>query len=58
MLCKGDLAFFCNCPVTQENLRLWAYERTLGIPRTVDDLETVEFADVLGAIAEDQHMTR
>ena len=57
-LCKGDQAFFCNCPTTVENLRLWAHERTLGIPRNVDDLETVEFADVLGAIAEDQHLTR
>ena len=28
------------------------------IPRKVDDLETVEFADVLGAIAEDHHLTR
>ena len=28
------------------------------IPRNVDDLETVEFAGVLGAIAEDQHLTR
>ena len=27
MLCKGDLAFFCNC-VTVESLRLWAHERT------------------------------
>ena len=26
--------------------------------RNVDDLETNEFADVLGAIAEDQHLTR
>ena len=41
-----------------ENLRLWAHERTPGIPRNVDDLETVEFADVLGSIAEDQHRTR
>ena len=23
-LCKGDVAFFCNCPTTLENLRLWA----------------------------------
>ena len=46
MLCKGDLAFFCNCPVTLESLRLWAHERTPGIPRNVEDLETVEFADV------------
>ena len=43
---------------TLESLRLWAFERTLGIPRHVEDLETVEFAGVLGAIAEDQHMTR
>ena len=54
-LCKRDPAFFCNCPTTLGNLRLWAHERTLGIPRNVDDLETIEFADVLGAIAEDQH---
>ena len=58
MLCKGDLAFFFDCPVTLEDLRLWAQERTPGIPRNVGDLETVEFADVLGAIAEDQHLTR
>ena len=58
MWCKGDLAFFCNCLVTLENLRLWAHERTPDIPRNVDDLETVECADVLGAIAEDQHLTR
>ena len=57
-LCKGGLAFFCNCPKTQENLRLWAHERTPGNQRNVDYLETVEFADVLGAIAEDQHLTR
>ena len=57
-LCEGTLAFFCNCPMTLESLRLWAHERTLGIPRSVEDLETVEFADVLSAIAEDQHLTR
>ena len=38
MLCKGDLAFFCNCPVTLESLRLWTHERTLGIPRNVGAL--------------------
>ena len=57
-LCNGDLAFFCNCPTTLENLRLWAHERTSGIPRNVDDLESIEFANVRGAIAEDQHLTR
>ena len=57
MLCKGDLAF-CNCLVTRESLRLWAHERTPGITRNVDDLETVDFADVLGAVAEDHHLIR
>ena len=58
MLCKGDLAFFCHCPLTLDNVRLWAHERNPGIPRNVDDLETVKFAEVLGSIAEDQHLTR
>ena len=44
--------------MTLKNLRLWPHERTPGIPRNVDDLETVEFADVLDAIAEDQHLIR
>ena len=57
-LCKGYSVFFCNCPTTLGNLLLWAHERTLGIPRNVDDLETVEFADVFRAIAEEQHLTR
>ena len=58
MLCDEDLAFFCNCPATLETLRLWAHEATPGIPRNVKDLDTVEFADVLGAIAEDHLLTR
>ena len=57
-LCKEDLAFFCNCPTTLESLHFWAHKRTPGIPRNLDDLETIEFADVLAAIAEDQHLTR
>ena len=57
-LCKGYLAFFCKCPTTLESLRLWAHERTPGITRNVDDLETIEIAEVFGAIAEDQHSTR
>ena len=58
MLCNGDLAFFCNCPVTLESLRLSAHERTPRIPRNVDVLETIESADVLGAIAENHHLSR
>ena len=33
-------------------------ERTPSIPRNVADLETIDFADVFGAIAEDHHLTR
>ena len=58
MLCNGDLAFLCKCATALEGLRPWVQECTLGIPRNVEDLETVEFADVLGAIAEDFHLTR
>ena len=58
MLRNGDLAFCSNCITTLEGLRLWARERTPGIPRNVEDLETVDFADVFGAIAEDLHLTR
>ena len=58
MLCNGDLAFFCSYPVTLETLRLWAHKRTLDIPRNVEGLVTVEFADELGAIAEDHRSTR
>ena len=39
-------------------MRLWAHERTRGIPRNVDDLERIEFVDLLGTIAEDQHLAR
>ena len=58
MLYDGYLAFFCNCPAALDSFRLWAHERTPGIPRNVEDLETFEFANVLGAIAEDHHLTR
>ena len=54
----GDLAFLCSCDTTLEGLRLWAHECSPGIPRNFEDQETVEFADVLGAIAEDLHLTR
>ena len=43
---------------TRKFTSLGTQERTLGIPRNVQDLETVEFADVLGAITEDLHLTR
>ena len=58
MLCKGDLDFLCNCSVALEHLRRLIHERTPGIPRILDDFKTNEFADVLGTIAEDLHLTR
>ena len=58
LLCNGDLAFFSKCITTLEGLSLWAHERTPGVPRNVEDSETVDLADVLGAIAEDLHLTR
>ena len=35
-----------------------AHERTLAIPCNAEDLETVEITDMIGAIAEDQHVTQ
>ena len=58
MLCNGHLAFFCSYPVTLESLRLWAHKLTLDMPPNVEGLVTVEFADELGAIAEDHRLTR
>ena len=58
MLCKGDLDFLCNFPVAPEHQRAWTLERIPGIPRNLGDLETNEFADVLGTTAEDLHSTR
>ena len=53
MSCKGDFDFLCICSVTSEHLRPWTHERIPGIPRNLDDLDTNEFANVLGTIAED-----
>ena len=46
-LCEGVQVFFCNWPTTLENLRLCGHERALCVPRNVDELETIEFADLL-----------
>ena len=58
LLCNGDLASFCHFPVTLEILCLCDHERTPDIPRNVKDLETVELADGLGSMAEDQNLVR
>ena len=56
--CTGDRAFFCKCPITTDLLRLWAQERTPGVLRDADNLQSVEIADISGAIAEDRHLTQ
>ena len=53
-LCKGDPAFFCNCSTTLENLRLGTRAHS-RYPTKRGRSGKVEFADVFGAIAEDQH---
>ena len=58
MLCKGDLEIFCNC---LETLKICVSAHTSivpGVPRNVVDVETIKNVDVLGVIAEDQHLTR
>ena len=57
ILCKGDIDFFSNCPATAKHQLPRTHERTFGIPQNLDDLEANEFADVVGVIAEDLHLT-
>ena len=53
-LCKGDLL----PNHIGKHASVGTHERAPGIPRNAEDLEKVKFADVLGAISEDQHLTR
>ena len=39
-------------------MRLWAHERTLGVSRNAGGLQSVEFADIVGAFTEDRHLTK
>ena len=55
---KGDLDFFSDCPATPKHQRPRTHEHTPGIPKNLDDLEANEFAYVVGAIAEDFHLTQ
>ena len=57
-LCKGVPAFFGNCPTTLENGVYGHTSALLVSDENVDDLETVEFPDLLGTIAADQQLTR
>ena len=54
--CRGDLAFYCNDLHIAQQLKDWAHEKEGGVPKCVEDLEEVEFADMLGGIAEEHHL--
>ena len=56
--CKGDLAFHCNNKEITDELVHWAKRKDNGYPRSVDDLEEVEFADILSGLAEAHHIDR
>ena len=68
MLCQGDLAFFCNCPVTLEHLRLWAHEVSHEMcvickqsnlrPFSVRSLKTNILLDVLSYVSQVQKRTK
>lgn len=57
-LCRGDLAFHCNDKDICEELVGWAKARENGDPRCTDDLEEVQFADVLAGLAETHHIDK
>eukprot|EP00973_Karenia_brevis_P070586 9812718-Karenia_brevis.AAC.1 len=44
---RGDLALYGNDKAIMDSLRQWAYSKDNGSPRSVEDLEEVEFADAL-----------
>ena len=51
-------SFFLLLPNDTGKFASLVTQRTPGVQRNVDDLETNEFADVFGTIAEDLHLTR
>jgi len=57
-LCRGDLAFHCNDKGISSELIEWAKKRDNGNPRCTDDLEEMQFADVLAGLAESHHIDK
>ena len=58
VLCRGDLAFRCDDPTVTKELLEWSRRRENGNPRCVEDLDEVQFADIIGSIAETHHLDR
>ena len=56
--CKGDVAFACTSSSVADRLRRWTDANDGGAPRSVDDLQEVEFADVLKDLAEENHLDK
>ena len=50
--CKGDLAFHCNNKEMRSELIEWAKAKDNGNPRCADDVEELQFADVLAGLAD------
>eukprot|EP00973_Karenia_brevis_P039739 5485137-Karenia_brevis.AAC.1 len=54
--CRGDVALYGNDMAVIDSLRQWTHSKDNGAPRSVDDLEEVEFADTLRFITQDAHL--
>ena len=54
--CNGDMATYGNDRGIMDSWRKWAHSRDDGLPRCVEDLEEIEFADTLRFLTEDAHL--
>ena len=52
------MAFRCDDPTVTKELLEWSRRRENGNPRCVEDLDEVQFADIIGSIAESHHLDR
>ena len=58
VLGRGGIGFLCNDNAIAHELQEWSRQNDRGNPRSTDDLQEVEFADVLARIAEAHHLDR
>ena len=56
--CAKEIQISSVIVLHHQNTCVRSHEGTPGIPRNLDDLESIEFANVLGTIVEDIHLTR